>query len=407
VASQATLSPNEDYKLGDLGPKLTKTAGLVGLAALAVSAVLGFIKGDHYAQFQHSYLIAYIYFLSIALGGMFFTMVLHLMRGGWAGVVRRTAEILAGTIPLFAVLSLVVILPAVFGNYELYKWVSAEKVAADHLLQHKQGYLNVPFFVARMFVYFAAWIMISKKLLANSTAQDTTNDPEYTLRNERVSAPGMFVFALTVTFASFDFIMSLAPHWFSTIFGVYFFAGSMLAYFATTIVLMIWLQGKGKLTESVTIEHYHDLGKLLFAFVFFWGYICFSQYMLIWYANIPEETEWFLHRQEGDWVWVSLIVLFGHFLIPFPALLSRHVKRNKKIIGALAAYMLVMHYVDLYWQIAPSIGGHHIHLSLMDLTCWIGVGGLFVAAAAKVAGDRALIPIGDPRLGESLAFENF
>ena len=223
---------------------------------------------------------------------------------------------------------------------------------------------------------------------------------------EKLSAVALILFGLSVTFAAFDWLMSLEPHWFSTIYGLYFFAGAVVAFFAAIILAALALQRGGWLAQSITTEHYHELGKLLFGFIVFWGYMAFSQYMLIWYANIPEETGWYVDRQTGPWTAVSLVLLFGHLLIPFFGLLSREVKRRRILLGAWAAWMLVIHWVDLYWLIMPTFAPGHLPFGPTDLCCMIAVGGPFLAGLLWSARGRALLPMKDPRLDESLAFEN-
>jgi hypothetical protein len=200
--------------------------------------------------------------------------------------------------------------------------------------------------------------------------------------------------------------MSLNPRWFSTIFGVYYFSGAVVGFLAAVILLAMSLQAGGRLEASITVEHYHDLGKLLFAFVIFWGYIAFSQYLLIWYANIPEETDWYLVRQAGGWATVSLVLLFVHLLIPFFGLLSREVKRRKALLGFWAVWLLVAHWIDLYWLVMPSVAPAAPPLRATDIGCLLGIGCLYLAAIFHAADGRALVPVGDPRLAESLAFEN-
>ena len=223
---------------------------------------------------------------------------------------------------------------------------------------------------------------------------------------ERLSGPALLLLALTVTFAAFDWLMSLDPRWYSTIFGVYYFSGAIVGFLAAVILLAMLLQRGGRLTASVTVEHYHDLGKLLFAFVIFWGYIAFSQYLLIWYANIPEETGWYLVRQTGDWAGVSVLLLCVHLLLPFFGLLSREVKRRKVLLGFWAVWMLAAHWIDVYWLVMPSVSPTRPPLAMVDFGCLAGLGCLYLAAVAHAAQGRALLPLGDPRLPESLAFEN-
>ena len=282
----------------------------------------------------------------------------------------------------------------------------------DALTLSKRAWLNPFFFIFRVLLYFTVWTVIARWYWRQSVLQDQTGDPEITVRMQRFSPISLVLTAVTLTTGAFDLFMSLDPHWFSTMFGVYYFAGAFLATFAALIVLATLLQRHGYLRRSITTEHYHDLGKWLFAFVFFWGYIAFSQYMLLWYANIPEETEWFsrhgattVRADMSGWTWVALVILFCHLLIPFGGLLSRHVKRKKGSLVFWAVWILVFHYVDMYWVILPEMGGG-FSPSLIDLTALAGVGGVFVAAMIKIASKHDLVPVADPRLDQALAFQN-
>jgi hypothetical protein len=267
--------------------------------------------------------------------------------------------------------------------------------------------LNANFFTIRAVVYFLVWTGIARYYWRCSQAQDATGDKQLTLGMQKWSGPAIILLALTLTFASFDWLMSLDAHWFSTIFGVYFFSGSAVGFVAALILGAQLLQKRGLLVQSITVEHYHDLGKLLFGFVFFWGYIAFSQYMLIWYANIPEETGWFMVRQTGGWLGISLLLLFGHFLLPFPGLLSRHVRRHRAALALWSVLLLVMHWVDLYWVVMPELPENAGPVfGLVDLCCLVGMGALYIASVVFVAADRPLIAVKDPRLAESLAFKN-
>jgi hypothetical protein len=224
---------------------------------------------------------------------------------------------------------------------------------------------------------------------------------------EAASTAGLILFAFTVTFFAFDYVMSLTPHWYSTIYGVYVFAGAILSFFAFLPILAYVVQGWGALRRAITTEHYHDLGKLVFAFTVFWAYIGFSQYMLMWYANLPEETVWYLARQTGGWTAVSIFLIFGHFLVPFLALMSRNVKRRLPLLLAGAGWMLLMHYVDVTWLVRPAHSPGAVPLSLMDLATFVGIGGVFCAALVRRLSAHALVPVKDPRLHESMSFENF
>jgi hypothetical protein len=294
------------------------------------------------------------------------------------------------------------------GNYELFHWMDPEAAAHDHsgLLTHKAPYLSTNFWVLRLAVYFIIWGVLGSFFWRTSVRQDDDGNPERTRSMWKVSAPAVLLFALSITFFAIDMVMTLDPHWFSTIFGVYFFAGSFVGFCSLLVIIVLSLQSSGRLRRTITIEHRHDIGKLIFAFLFFWGYIAFSQYMLIWYANIPEETAWYLLRQSEGWLAVILALLFGHFIIPFLGLLPRGIKRRKRYLAFWAVWMLVIHFVDIYWLVMPQLSASGPPFHLLDLLCFVGIGGLFLAVAAMLAGKRALVPLKDPQLAESLKFEN-
>lgn len=288
-----------------------------------------------------------------------------------------------------------------------------DAVTESHYTEKKLAYLNVPFFIARWIIFFAVWIGLSFTFWKKSVEQDTTGEVQLTRQMERLAPLGICLFALTATYAAFDMIMSLSPAWFSTIFGVYYFSGAMLGVFATLIVVLSILRNKGLIDKNtVTREHLHDHGKFLFGFVVFWAYIAFSQYMLIWYASLPETTFWFVARgattvtaDMNSWSIVSIALIIGHFFIPFVGLMSRHIKRTNATLMFWAVWLLVFHWIDLWWLIMPemSVG---IRIGIVEICCLIGLGGLFVTAAVWVGSLNALVPQKDPRMAESLAFKN-
>jgi hypothetical protein len=390
---------SEQRHLGTLGDRLWRRAALVGVAALVASVALAAATPGGWHRFFFAYLVAFAYVLSLALGSLYFVILHHLTNAGWSVVVRRIAEAFAGAFPFFAVLAL----PLLAGVRELYPWANG---TAGHLTHGKAVYLSVPFFVARWVVYLAVWAVVARFFVGKSIEQDASGEPLLSVRMKRASPPAMLALAATLTFAAFDMLMSLDPGWTSTIFGVYYFAGGAVAVYALLPVSAFLLQRAGLLRGSVTVEHYHDLGKLLFGFVIFWAYIAFSQLMLQWYANIPEETHWFVARESHGWGWVGLILIFGNFLLPFLVLLSRSPKRRPAVLAAVAGWLLVMHLVDLYWLVMPAASPSDAVPHLVDVTVFIGLVGLFVASAAFVVRGRSLVPERDPRLAESLSFEN-
>jgi hypothetical protein len=387
--------------------------GLLGVSAVALiaSIVPAFLGEDDHARHRvmFSYLTAYMFTLSVALGALFFVMIQHITRAGWSVVVRRIAENMAGTLfPWMAIL----FAPIAIWYHDLWHhWIDAQITdpsAADYdsVIAGKSGYLNVPFFFVRAVLYFVIWAGLSRYFRGASLAQDQDGDPQRSLKMARMAAPGLLLFGVTTTFAAFDWIMSLDPHWFSTMFGVIYFAGGVLGVMATIGLTALFLAKKGYLGDVINTEHYHDIGKLMFAFMVFWAYTSFSQFMLIWYANLPEETIWFAHRSEGAWSTMFVVLCVGHFLVPFAFLMSRHLKRNTKTLAFAAVFMLVMHWCDMAYQILPNVDHHGFHLTWTDISAVVGVFGLFVAMALKNIIATPLIPERDPRLAESLHFHN-
>ena len=352
------------------------------------------------------------------------------------------------TFPMLFVLSMGIAIPVMTGYEDLFRWnaseehvaeqmapfvVMAEKAEAagteltmspeetesyeaqkamlathEHAMHAKHAYLNKVFFFVRVLIYFFIWIFAARFFWKRSVAQDEDGDLAHTDKMRAWSAPMMILFAFTTAFASYDFLMSLEPAWYSTIFGVYYFAGAAISIFALISLLSYVLRKSGRLAHSITVEHYHDFGKLMFAFVFFWAYVAFSQFMLIWYANIPEETFFFEFRWHTDWQVVSLILLAVHFLVPFPLLMSRHSKRNLPVLMAFAVWMLVAHWVDMYWLVLPNFDwfDHSRVFHPMDVMVSVGMAGLFLASTAGALKKVNLLPTKDPNLSASMKFEN-
>ncbi|HEX2971309.1 MAG TPA: hypothetical protein VHP11_03190, partial [Tepidisphaeraceae bacterium] len=332
-----------------------RIALVVGVAGLLVSGLAGLWAEGGMRRFLLAYLVSYCFFLSIALGALFFVMLQHVTRAGWSVGIRRIAENLSATMPMLAILAIPIVVSVAMQNGSLYPWArGVGDLGGDHAILTKRPYLNPAFFIARLAVYLGVWSYLARWFLRLSKQQDQSGEIGLTRRMEIRSAPALVVFGITVTLAAFDLLMSLDPHWSSTIFGVYFFAGCAIAGYASVILAVYLLQGRGYLREGITREHYHDLGKFLFGFTFFWGYIAFSQYMLLWYANIPEETAWLYRRglttasgQMTGWTTLAAALLLGQLLIPFAGLMSRYVKRQKGLLAFWAGWALVFHWLDL------------------------------------------------------------
>jgi hypothetical protein len=390
---QATIPPGHSWN----------RIPMIGAAAFVLGAVVCAMLGmGNHKQFFFSWLVSFLFFLSLAIGGLFFVLIQYASQGMWGIVVRRIGETVFVTIPVMAAL----FVPLLFGLHDLYEWTHHEAVAEDAVLQWKAPFLNVPFFLVRAFIYFAVWSFIAILYYRGSRRQDQTGDVAISARLRRFAGPSIIVLAITSTFASIDWIMSLTPHWYSTMFGVYFFAGSFVGFIALLSVVVVAMRGAGLLDTVITAEHLHDIGKLLFAFTAFWAYIAFSQFFLIWYANLPEETIWFKARLEGSWKTVSVLLMVGHFAVPFFFLMGRDVKRRGSTLALGGVWLLTMHFIDLYWQVMPTLHPEGVRVSVLDVAAFIAIGGGFVAATSWLMRRQALIPLRDPRLAESLAFEN-
>ena len=390
---QVTIPPGHPWN------RIPVIGALCAVLGAGACAILGAANPK---QFFFSWLVSFLFFLSLGLGALFFVLIQYAAQGGWGIVLRRIGETTFATLPVMAAL----FLPVYFGLHDLYSWTVPGAAGHDALLRWKAPYLNVSFFLIRAALYFGIWSFIAILYYRGSRGQDATGDPGVSARLRRFAGPAIIVLALTQTFASIDWIVSLAPHWYSTMFGVYFFAGSFVGFIALLSVVSVAMRQAGLLDALITAEHLHDIGKLLFGFTAFWGYIAFSQFLLMWYANLPEETFWYKVRIEGSWMPVSLLLMAGHFGIPFFYLMGRTVKRNGATLAIGGAWVLAMHFVDLYWLVMPTLHPEGFRPSALDVAALVAVGGCFVAAASWLMRREALVPMRDPRLAESLAFEN-
>ncbi len=432
-AGKKTIHPDEKITAGTFGATLTKVGIPLGVAVLLAAYLLGPSDNGH-RHFQMGYLTAWMFVWSIACGSLFFVLIHHLSRARWSTVLRRVAENVTLTFPLLGVLGLGFLIPMWLGNHNLYYWDFAnaqphEWQHVDHHLSGKLGWLNSTMFSIRFLIYIAIYSGIAFWFTKQSKAQDASGDPKLSERMRIASGPAMLVFALTTVFIGFDLMMSLAPNWYSTIYSVNLFGGAMIATYAFLAILTRSIQRAGRITHAVTVEHYHDLGKLLFGFIFFWAYTAFSQFMLIWYANIPEEVGFYNYRMFGggdgasSWQNWSIALLVGQWLIPYVLLLSRWTKRILPIFMGLAVWALVWHWVDLYWNIMPNAAwgteGGRVTGPLTGLLAknqpefiwhsvmiWLGMVSIFLGLVGmKMKGN--LLPVKDPMLGPSLAFENY
>jgi hypothetical protein len=380
---------------------------IVGLAGLAGCAALFFVDGAHH--FFRAWLIAWLLVLGIALGSMAFVMIQHLTGGQW-GVFRRIFEASSRTLPLLAVL----FVPIVVGMHHLYPWTHESHVAEDPILQMKSIYLNTPFFLVRAAIYFGTWIALAWFLNRWSRAQDEGN-LRVAIPLQRLSGAGLVIYALTISFAGVDWVMSLNPHWFSTLFGFLMMGGQGLAALTFTIVVATFLSRREPMVGLLKPWHFHDLGKLSLAFVMLWAYFNFSQYLLTYSANLVEEIPYMLARTSHGWQFLALFLVVFHFAVPFLLLLSRDLKRAASRLVYVAIWLLVVRYIDLFMMVSPEFSpagpnlhelgehGGEIFVRLMDLAALAAVGGIWLWMFFTQLRDRPLLPVGDPYLHDSLA----
>ena len=376
----------------DLMQKRSLAVGLIA-AVLCAGGALIFPP-----VFFRAYLSAYIFWIGIPVGALALLMLHHLVGGRWGFMIQRVLEAAIQTLPLMALL----FIPLLFGLADLYPWAQTEVVAADPLLQQKAAYLNIPFFIARAVAYFAVWIVLGRLLVTWSLQQDRTADGALTLRLQRLSGPGLVLYGLTVTFAAIDWMMSLEPKWYSTIFGMIFMVSFGLAALALAILATRFLESQKPLAQVISPDRWHDLGNLLLALVMFWAYLQFSQFLLIWSENLTEEIPWYLHRIGGGWEWVALALILFLFALPFILLLSRTTKRSARMLSQVAAAILFMHWLDILWMVVPSFYPAQFHFHWLDIVAPVGIGGLWLAAFIGYLKARSLLPLHDPRFAELL-----
>jgi len=369
-----------------------RAAGLAG----ALLTALGFFLVSPF-QFYRSYLWAYVFFVGVSLGSLAWLMLQYLTGGAWGVVIRRPAEAAARTLPLIALM----FLPVLVGIPNLYEWSHANKVAADATLQHKHIYLNVPFFVLRAAFYLAGWNLLGWLFNRWSAREDEGSAAAHG-KMAALAGPGLIFWGFSITFMAVDWVLSLDPHWFSTMFGLLFVAGQGLSAMAFLITLLVLLSYRPPLSAILTPRHLHDLGKFLLTMVMVWAYFSFSQFLIVWAGNLPEEIPWYLERLRGGWRYIALALVLGHFALPFALLLSRDLKRNFKLLASIAVFILGMRLVDIYWLVAPDFSKGRFTMSWMDFTAPIGIGGIWLAYFLTHLEKRPLLPLHDPHLEEAL-----
>lgn len=349
-------------------------------------------------QFLQSYLMAYMLCLGVTLGCLALGMIHQLSGGAWGVVIRRPIGAAARVLPVMTLM----FLPIALGMTRLYVWTNADLVAHDEVLQHKHLYLNIPFFLIRAAIYFLVWNGLSYLLNSWSLEQDRTADPRLARRMQILSGGGLVAYGVTITFASFDWMMSLEPHWFSTIYGVLIMGGQGLSALAFLIIALVWLSRRPPLDRIIVPAHFHDLGNLMLAFVMLWAYFSFSQYLIIWSGNLPAEIGWYLHRLQTGWRAVGLTLILCHFAAPFVVLLSRRVKRQPDLLIKVAVGVLIVRLIDLFWLIAPEFHQTGISVSWMDIVVPLTFGSIWLGCFIWQLRGRAILPLHDPQFQEAL-----
>jgi hypothetical protein len=371
--------------------RLGTGAAVAGVALAGVGVAMSGLD-----RFFEAYLVAYTFWLGVSLGSMALLMVQHLSGGAWGVVIRRPLEAAASTIPAMAVL----FIPIIPGMHALYHWTHPEALS-DPVIAAKVAYLNTPFFLARAAFYFLVWIAMSQLLLKWSREQDETGDPALASKLGYLSGGGLVVYSLTVTFSTTDWLMSVNPHWFSTMWGPLFMTGQGLAALAVAINVLVLLRSSAPLERVLNASHFHDLGKLLFAFLMLWAYLAFSQFLIVYSANLIEEVPHYIARSQGGYQYITIALIVAHFIVPYAILLSRDVKRDTIRLRVVAAWLLLMRVVDYYWQVVPEF---HQTMSptLLDVALPIALGGIFVTLYAMRLQSQPLLPVHDAGLDKAL-----
>jgi uncharacterized membrane protein YpjA len=371
------------------------TAGVLGV----VLAVAGFFMSGPTGvdRFFQAYLIAYTFWMSVVLGCLALLMVQHLSGGVWGVILRRPFEAAVRTLPYMAVL----FLPIAFGMHSIYEW-SRPEMANDPIISQKAPYLNIPFFFARQVFYFVVWTTIGTLLSKWSNEHDRTGDPALLDKMATLSGAGLLIYGLTVTFAMVDWTLSVNVRWYSTIWGMLYAGGQGLSAFAFGIIVLLMLAQTAPLNKVLTKHHFHDLGKLMFAFLMLWAYLSFSQFLIIWSANLPEEIPHYINRWENSWRWLSVFIVVGHFMIPYALLLSRDLKRNMGKLRVIATWILMARFADYYWHVAPEFHTAGFNFSLLDIALPLALGGIFISLFVSQLGGRSLLPVNDPQMEKAL-----
>ncbi len=385
-----------EYQRKDLPDKVIKT-GWILVAAGLILVIVSYLVDAERSSFNN--IIGFMLLLSISVGALILVALEYLAGAVWSTPMRRVSEFLAASFPFVLILAI----PLFLNLHGIFEWTHKEVVENDKLLQAKSPYLNIGFFTIRFIVIFLIFLLFYWLFTRNSRRQDVTKDQRLTSINVKLSAPFMPLMAIALSILATDWIMSLTPHWYSTIFGIYFITGTILAGLGATTYIVVKLNENGYFQPVLRSDHYYSLGALMFAFTNFWAYIAFSQFLLIWYANIPEETVWFLARWNGSWKYISVGLIFVRFVIPYAGLLSQPSKMNPKRLKVMGLWILFSHVFDLYWLIMPTLSGSII-FGWMELGFPILVIGIVIIVFYLQVKKYNLMPVGDPKFQRGIDF---
>jgi hypothetical protein len=401
--------PDNVAPLGEQAAGVFRTL-LVVVGVAGVGLIAGFVNDTTRRQFFHSYLFGYVFALDVALGALFWVLIHHVADAGWSVGLRRVFENITRAILPLGVLFLPVLIGIYSGNlHKWYDFISHEPAKGSHehhLWEVKAAYFSAPFFLLRLAIYFGIWVAYSVAMRTWSVEQDRVGGAELTRKMQWWAPSGVILLGLTATFFAFDLLMSLQYSWFSTIFGVYFWAGGIRGSLSAAVLLVLFLRLAGYLRHTITLEHLHDAAKLMFGFTVFWAYIAFAQYFLIWYGNVPEEIQFYLLRRNGGWYTLSILLPILYFVVPFFLLLPRANKRSPFMLALAALWILVMHAYDLYWQVLPVLHQDTVRFHWLDVAAPVFLFGVVLLSAGWGFQRLPLIPIRDARLGESIGYEN-
>jgi hypothetical protein len=396
--SQTVPTPEGEYLESNRFAGLSFILGVTAVVALALS-VVGAIVNPH--QLSFSWLFAFAFFFTLCTGCFFWTIVHHATDADWSVVVRRQLENIAALLVILALL----FVPILLLRHHLYEWMNIPP-GHEQLLDSKRAYLNWNFFLGRAVLFLGSFAAAALALRRFSVRQDKDGNPRFTIWMRKVSFISLPMFALCLTFGAFDWLMSLNYTWFSTMFGVYIFAGAAGSSMSLLVLVITALRQAGYLKDVVTLEHYHIMGKWMLAFTVFWAYIGFGQYMLIWYANIPEETHFFITRNTESWWALSMLLVIGRFFMPFGILLLQSVKKEPRRLCLVAGWIVCMQMLDMYIIVLPELHGTGVQVSIWDLVSLIAIGTTLAFVYLRIAPRTSLFPVRDPRLIESLNLVN-